>query len=353
MRIFRLTTFLDYGGIESKMVNLSTHSDGNEWRFCSIGKGGNAKRKIKKNNKIAKSFNLPHKIPSFMTIVKLCLYFRKHKPDVVHSSGAEANFHGTIAAKLAGIKIIISEEIGIPGHSKRAVFFFNLVYRMSNYVLGESQTVINYLKANYSVNPNKLKVVPNFTLFSDLGDFNKKDSGTFTIVSVSRLEPIKNIEGIVKAVHLVKQDGFNIKYVIVGEGNSRVPIQNLIKGLGLHNEVQLVGFQSEPKAFLREADLFVLNSFSEGFSNSLLEAMYCKTPSISTDVGAASEMIAEGITGWITSPGNDFELYGKIKAVIGLDKSEKDKIGLNAHNSVKEKYSLESHVNNLLKLYQS
>lgn len=354
MRIIRLTTFLDYGGIESKMINLSTYSDENEWWFCAVGKGGNAQKKIKENNKIVKCLKLAHKIPSFLTIAKLYLYFRKHKPHVVHSSGAEANFHGTIAARLAGIKIIISEEIGIPMHSRKAILIFNWVYSMSDFVVGESQTVINHLKAKYSIRKDKLKVISNFTLFLDLEKQDyKTDNDPFTIVSISRLEPVKNIEGIIKAVHLLKQEKYKIRYIIVGDGRSKNSIQSLINDLNLHDEIKLAGYQNEPKKFLSQADLYVLNSFSEGFSNSLLEAMYCKIPSISTNVGAANEMIEEGISGWIVKPGNDIELFEKIKSVIQSEKSARAKIGSNAHNSVIQKYSLESHIKSLLTLYKS
>ena len=49
MKIIRLTTFLDFGGIESKMANLATFSDANQWLFCAIGKGGVAEKKILSN----------------------------------------------------------------------------------------------------------------------------------------------------------------------------------------------------------------------------------------------------------------------------------------------------------------
>jgi glycosyltransferase involved in cell wall biosynthesis len=354
MRIIRLSTFLDYGGIESKMVNLSTYSDENEWWFCAIGKGGDAEKKIEKNNKIVKCLKLSVKIPSFISIVRLYLYFKKHKPHVVHSSGAEANFHGAIAARLAGIKIIVSEEIGIPNHTWKAILLFKWIYNMSDFVVGESQTVMNYLKENYNIREDKLKVISNFTLFSDLEKQEPKSvTEPFTIVSISRLEPVKNIEGVIKVVHLLKQKQFKIKYIIVGDGRSRNSIQNLIKDLNLQDEIKLVGYQNDPKKFLTQADLYVLNSLTEGFSNSLLEAMYSKIPSISTDVGAAKEMIEDGISGWIVKTDNEMELFEKIKSVIQSEKSTRIQIGSNGHNHVVKTYSLESHVQSLLKLYKS
>ena len=53
MKIIRLSTFLDFGGIESKMANLSSWNDENDWLFVAIGKGGEAEKKIKSNNKLS------------------------------------------------------------------------------------------------------------------------------------------------------------------------------------------------------------------------------------------------------------------------------------------------------------
>ena len=91
MKIIRLTTFLDFGGIESKMANLATHSDDNKWIFCALNKGGFAEKKIVQNKKEVVCFNASYSIPSFRTILKLYFYFKKQKPDVVHCAGSEAN----------------------------------------------------------------------------------------------------------------------------------------------------------------------------------------------------------------------------------------------------------------------
>lgn len=354
MKIIRLSTFLDFGGIESKMANLSTYSDDNEWIFCAIGKGGMAESKIKSQNKKVVCFNWAFKIPSLFTILKLYFYFKKEKPDLVHSSGAEANFFGTIAAKLANVNLVISEEIGIPNHSKKARFIFNFIYKLSDYVLGESQLVIDHLQRNYAIDNQKLMVVPNFTLFQNsVKNDNCLNTEIFKIISVSRLEPVKNIEGLIRVVSKLKSQGYLVRYAIIGSGNSEKSIQRLIDSLELNNEIKLLGFQSDPSAFYLSSDLFVLNSFSEGFSNSLLEAMYYQLPSITTNVGAAQEIIDQHTNGWIVPVDDEQELFDTIKKIIMLDITTRRTIGQNAHNLVVEKYSLQAHVDSLFKLYHS
>jgi glycosyltransferase involved in cell wall biosynthesis len=354
MKIIRLTTFLDFGGIESKMANLSSTSDDNEWIFCSLGNGGTAEKKIIENNKEVICFNYSYKIPSILTIINLYFYFKKQKPFVLHSAGSEANFHGIIAAKLANVPVIIAEEIGIPNHSKLAKTVFNLIYKLSDFVVGESHSVVENLKINYQIKQNKLQVIPNFTLFAtDEKAFSTNKNDVFRIVSVSRLEPVKNIEGIIKVMKKLQQQKFTFKYTIVGEGSSSQVLKELVKELNLENEVEFVGYQKDTEKYYLDSDVYILNSFSEGFSNSLLEAMYLKKMCITTNVGAASEIIKNDINGWIIPVNDENELYQKIITCIKLNSEDRKNIGNNAKKTVVENYSLQNHVDKLLQLYKT
>src|SRR5690606_37981292 len=96
----------------------------------------------------------------------------------------------------------------------------------------------------------------------------------------------------------------NVKLSIAGSGQSETLLNQKVKDLGLENEVEFLGFINDPYPYLANADLYILNSHSEGFSNSLVEAMYSKTPSLSTAVGAAPEIIEDGVNGFLT-PAND------------------------------------------------
>jgi glycosyltransferase involved in cell wall biosynthesis len=272
----------------------------------------------------------------------------------LHSAGSEANFHGIIAAKLANVPVIIAEEIGIPNHSKLAKTVFNLIYKLSDFVVGESHSVVENLKINYQIKQNKLQVIPNFTLFAtDEKAFSTNKNDVFRIVSVSRLEPVKNIEGIIKVMKKLQQQKFTFKYTIVGEGSSSQVLKELVKELNLENEVEFVGYQKDTEKYYLDSDVYILNSFSEGFSNSLLEAMYLKKMCITTNVGAASEIIKNDINGWIIPVNDENELYQKIITCIKLNSEDRKNIGNNAKKTVVENYSLQNHVDKLLQLYKT
>jgi glycosyltransferase involved in cell wall biosynthesis len=164
---------------------------------------------------------------------------------------------------------------------------------------------------------------------------------------------VKNIEGIIRVVYLLKKEQFNIKYTIVGDGSSKDNLLALIQKLDLQNEIDWLGYQENTAPYFFQTDLYILNSFSEGFSNSLLEAMYMAKPSITTNVGAAQELIQDGENGWIIQVENENDLFEKIKKCYLLDSYSRNKIGEKAKQTVIEKYSLKSHTKTLLTLYQS
>lgn len=361
MKIIRLSTFLDYGGIESKMANLSQLEDKeNSWVFCALGKGGAAEQKIRRNGKRVICMNEPYRIPSVGTIVALVRLFKAERPDVVHSSGAEANFHGVLAARFAGVKKIVVEEIGIPGQSVFARKIFKIIYNFADLVLGESRVVTEKLKELYAIENGKLKVVPNFCVVSGVknrpategSSIEQHVSETFNLVSVSRLEPVKNLDAVIRVVAKLKQENYKVKYTIVGDGSLLTSLKILSASLGLEKEVEFLGFVNDPSPYLLTSSIYILNSFTEGFSNSLLEAMRLGVPCLATCVGAAPEIINDWHNGWLVDV-DEVKLYDKLKSIMELDLEGRMRIGTKGTVTVTQTYSLNHHVNILMDLYTS
>ena len=353
MKIIHLTTFLDFGGIERKKENISSWNDDNEWIFISINKGGVAEEKIRANGKSVICLDLPYRIPSFKTILKLAKLFRELKPDVIHAAGAEASFFGFFAGKLAKVPQIVIEEIGIPNHSRLAKSIFGYLYRNSNRTLVESKSVSDYLVKNYKLSADAVTVVPNFGTFDyDLSNLKKNENDYFNILMVSRLEPVKNIEGVINVIsRFIKSGQQTIKLNILGSGVLEASLKEKVEKLQIANNVNFVGFVKDPFPYLINSDLYILNSFTEGFSNSLLEAMYSKTPSLSTNVGAADELIEDGKTGFVVPVDNEEALFRKLTDILDIDNESLRNIGLNGHESIVKKYTLRSHINQLLDIY--
>lgn len=356
MKILRITTLLDFGGIETKMSNLSTYNDKeNEWVFVALGKGGEAEKKIRANGKRALVLEFDYKIPSIKTIWKCYKFLKKEKPDVLHTSGAEANFFGFFAGKLAGVPKIIVEEIGIPNQSTVAKKIFRFIFNNADYAVGESKAVVDHFVTTYKLDPNKAKVVSNFGLFQyDLSKLIvQKEESIFNIVMISRLEKVKNIEGVINVVvRLLETTSRNIRLTIAGSGVLEQELEKKVEEMKLQNHVHFLGFITDPYPHLCNADLYVLNSHSEGFSNSLVEAMYSGTPVLSTAVGAASDIIEDSKNGFLTSVNDEEELFLKLLKIVDIPKEVMSKIGSNGQKSIIEKYSLNNHIEQLMSIYR-
>lgn len=355
MNILRLSTFLDFGGIETKMIKLSKFKDrDNEWIFCSLGKGGVSEEQIKKNGKKVICLKKSHKIPSVSTIFSLYFVLKNNRIDVIHTSGAEANFHGVLAAKMAKVPKIIVEEIGVPTHGKFARVVFNIIYKLSDYVIGESNMVVRNLKSKYSIKTDKLRVIHNFINHSLINsNFILKKRDIFTIVSVSRLELVKNIESVLRVIRKIINTGTEVRYIIVGDGAIKDDLKSLVMSLKIEKYVFFEGFKKDPLPLLLSSDLYVLTSLSEGFSNSLLEAMYAGVPSLSTKVGSAEEVIEDGVNGWLVDVNSDDALYDKLLNIISITRDERLKVGKIGKETVIKNYSSQKHIDLLMEIYHN
>lgn len=353
MKILRLSTYLDFGGVETRLATISHVQDQNEWVFICMNREGKAAKIIRENHKKLINLKVKPSIYSFRTFWSIYHTIKKEKPDVIHTSGAEANFHGILAAKLAGVAHIIGEEIGIPNHSNKAQLIFSFVYRFADFVVGNSQAVLEVVHQVDKVPKRKLVQIDNPILFKDLSAYKRnKPFDEFQMLMISRLEPVKNIEGMINVLSQLKnKTDLNLRLIIAGSGQSESALKQQVKELGLENNVEFLGFIDDPYPHLLSSDLYILNSFSEGFSNSLVEAMYSKTPSLSTAVGAAPEIIEDGINGFIVPPDDEEALYGKIKAIITLPKEKLREIGVAGHEKIVKSFSLDNHVNGLMKIY--
>src|SRR5690606_29137773 len=155
-------------GVETRLANISHVQDENEWVFVCLNRTGKAAETINRNQKKLINLNVPPSIYSLKTFYTVYQTLKKEKPDVIHTSGAEANFHGILAAKLAGIPKIIGEEIGTPNHSKKAQFIFSIIYRFADFVIGNSQAVLDAVQKLDKVPKRKLKKIDNPIIFKDL-----------------------------------------------------------------------------------------------------------------------------------------------------------------------------------------
>lgn len=350
MKIVRLTTLLDFGGQERKYLSFTEDKSKlqHEYIFAALGYGGFTSTELMNRGFTVELLNLNFKLFHFSTLWKVYRWFKKIKPDVVHTAAVEANFYGVLAAKLAGVKIIIAEEIGIPKHSKKTQLLMRLIYLYTQSVICVSAAVKEYLIKIGEIQEKKGIVIYNPVASKPF--YNSTLSGT-TIICVGRLETVKNQKILLLA--LTKTKHKNLKLILVGDGRERNNLESIIKNLQLEEQVTITGFVPNPEAYLAQGDLFVLPSKSEGFGIAVLEAMQQGIPCLCTNVGGVPEFIEEGVNGWLFNPLDENELVAKIDAYFDLNLEERQKIGAAGRLTVQNGFTEAEYVLNLEELYTS
>src|SRR5690606_30520327 len=152
-----ITNSLGFGGIEKVFELHGKYFDKGKYElvFVALNQGGNTADTLMRMGYRVIILSSSVKIPSTECILKLRALFRNEKPDVIHTCGAEANFHGIIAGRLCGVPTIIAEEIGLPNHSRIARIIYRILYLFTYKVIAISDSVRGYLRT-YEASDDKV-----------------------------------------------------------------------------------------------------------------------------------------------------------------------------------------------------
>lgn len=363
MKVVRIVSELDFGGVEQVLANSIprlSNLDQVEITILVLGKGGRVAEALKKQGVNVVILGRATRIPNFSLISTLSKLIHKIEPDVVHCQGAEANFHGILAARLVSVPVIIGEEIGIPNHHSYWKYIFKWVYSQAHQIIAISEAVKEVIVRIGEVKAEKIKVIFNpvqniqgpvlseVEATVDRGPLTKN----FVFVTTCRLVPIKNLDRLIAAfAGLVKTySERSIILKIIGDGPERENLEFRIQNSGLEKRVELLGFQSDVWSYLAEADAFILPSLREGSSVSLAEAMTAGLPSIVTKVGGATEILGNSQSGILIDPLSTYEIQHAMQSILDLSEEERNEMGKRAQEEAK-RFSVDNYIKNLLSVY--
>lgn len=200
-------------------------------------------------------------------------------------------------------------------------------------VLLSSKIIAANTKIYNNLPKSKVLYLPNGVDTSVFKPTKAKKREKPIILSVGRLEKVKNYGSLIKALM-----GIKCKLILVGNGSLRANLENLAKKNKVDLEIiDSVNNSSLPQLY-NNADIFVLCSLNEGHPKVLLEAMACSKCCIGTNVEGINELIRNEETGLLS----DISVNSLKKQILIALKNEglRNKLGKNAREFIKEKYEL-------------
>ena len=366
MKIFRVVSELDFGGVE-QVIALSIPALANtvnlKVKVIVLGHGGRISEALIQKGHEVLVLNKKTRIPNFLLVLQLKKIFDAENPDVVHCQGSEANFHGLWAAALSGVKTKIGEEIGLPNHHSYWKWIFKWVYQKADYVIAISDAVaqniiglgeVSRKKVKVLFNPSSIKPAkkPNGNSYFPLPEI-VADEKSFVFVTTCRLVPIKNLERLIQSFAELTRSNPNKDTVLwlIGDGSEKENLKSLSGQLGMGSNIRFFGFRESVHEFLLAADVFILPSLSEGSSVSLAEAMMAGLPSIVTEVGGAKEILGGSRSGLLVNPHSSDSILAAMQSIFDLTEEERQEMG-NRAKTESRRFSVETHVKDLLQIYQ-
>src|SRR5436853_6798080 len=350
IRILHVLHAFSHGGLENGIVNIINRSpDHLVHELCFLHRGGEFLQRLERP---VRYYEL-HKRPGndVRLIVRLRELFRQSNVDLVHPRNW-AGFDGVLAACLTLRPAVIHSEHGRDiadpdgKNRRRNLARRAMAFRTSKFI-AVSRDLYRWLKGTVRIPEEKLLCIPNGV---DTDRFRpgrnlqlRRSWGIaeeeFIVGAVGRLDPIKNHAGLVSAVRSLQLTGYKVRLVIAGDGPERVKIEKLLASSFVQRPI-LLGARSDVAELYRAFDLFVLNSFAEGMSNTLLEAMASGLPTVCTAVGGNIELVANRERGILVAPGDDHALEQAIRGY--MTSPEIGRIhGANASRFVGQYFSLD------------
>lgn len=297
-----------------------------------------------------------------LSLLPLVRYLRKNKPYALISAMNHVNIVAILATKLALVKtkVLISEHSTLSRslmhpenfRSRLLPFFMKIFYPLADKIIAVSHGVADDLAKALNFPRSKIEVIYNPVVGDEL--FEKanqevnhpwfRDSQCPVILAVGRLTEAKDFPTLIKAFYYVRQKK-KAKLVILGEGEKRTELVNLIKKLGLDNDVDIAGFVENPYSYMKRCSVFVLSSKWEGLPTVLVEALACGANIVATDCPSGPrEILKNGKYGSLVNVGDEKALAQEI--LKKLEDGQNKEVLTEAYQS----FTNETVFNNYLKL---
>jgi len=222
-------------------------------------------------------------------------------------------------------------------------------------------TVSNKLKKagvnELKIDPNKVTIISNGInpndIFIGKSEVLQKYKGRKVLLSVSHLIDTKGIDLNIKAIARLKKRYPDLIYLIIGVGVERKSLEELVKDLGLQDNVEFIGELPHHKVmeYMSICDIFSLPSWNEGFGVVYLEAMIHGKPAIACKGEGIEGIIKDKETGILVKPKDVDSLCEAIDYLL-LNPEKAKEIGREAKKLVLENYILEKSVQKIIRMYK-
>jgi glycosyltransferase involved in cell wall biosynthesis len=256
-------------------------------------------------------------LKDFRALLAIMRVVREVAPDIIHAHTSKAGLLARFAARLTGTPVVFTAHTwsfadGLPWLQRLIAVPLERLAAATGTIItvSEANTAIAVEK---SIRPEKditriWNGVPDTAGRATPGSRHK-----LVLMTAARFAPQKDHLLLLEALQTVEGDW---RLLLVGDGPTRPQVEQAVKRMGLTDRIEFLGLRDDIGQLMANADVFVLPSKWEGLPLSILEAMRAGLPVIATNTGGVAEAVTDGVTGYLTAPGDAAQLSGRIQTLI-------------------------------------
>jgi glycosyltransferase involved in cell wall biosynthesis len=356
------------GGTQTHLLEVFRHLDRRRFRpvLFALRDEGNLLAACRAAGVEVRTFGMGGSLKNprdFRGLLRMLRALREIRPAVVHGYLLRGNFYAAVAARLAGVPVVVTSKRGLhhpAGLAERIAV--RVASRLSDTVTGNSPQVLEFTVEVEGVQKAPMVMIPSGIdverfdpaavgegsrrgLREGLGIADQPVVGT-----AITFRPRKGFRMLFEAMAELRRDTPDAQLLIAGADDMPPEPAELARSLGLTDCIHLLGRRSDMPEVLAALDVFVLPSESEGMSNAILEAMAMELPVVVTAVGGAPEVVEEGVSGFLV----DYPDAGAMASRLGrlfADSGLRRRVGEAARRRVVSAYSSAGMVRQMEELY--
>ncbi|MEI7451829.1 MAG: glycosyltransferase [Candidatus Falkowbacteria bacterium] len=354
IKIIFVAPSLDAGGAEKFLVDLLSNLNTEEFDFKLVlfGHAGFFLDELKSRGVEVEVLQKKFKI-DVVNFCRLYSFIRKNRPDIVHTQ-LGGDVYGRLIAKLLGVKIIVSTEVGI---NVNEGFLMHLIKiwtaRFATKIIAVSEAVRRDVAQRYLVSLRRVELIYNGLDVARFSGFKKAPRASDRIIfgGLGRLSPEKNWPTLIRALALMKNK--NVDCIIGGAGEMRTELEFMADDLGVKKRIKFLGLVKDVPEFMAGLDFFVLPSTREAFGIVLIEAGMFSLPVLAAAVGGVTEIIDNNKTGFLFNPRSTADLAEKLDYMAeNIDNPVVKKMGADLHDFVQKNFDIKIITAKYEKLYK-
>lgn len=347
---------LCFGGAERQVVDLLNGISGDRFNTNLLTFEKQLDLLEGLNKEKVKFYNYPRKYKyDFSIIKKIAKVIDIENIDIIHCTNQIAilfGFLGKLKAKKRA-KFIGAIHTTINRNFKNEIFdWFLYVPLMTfcNVVITVCKNQRIHWSRKYPLLDNKFVTIHNgidIEKFKDIMSQKEKKElkkslglkdDEFTVAILSAFRPEKGHEYAFEALKALVDAGEKIKLLLIGNGERKNYLQLLSKKLSISGNIVWLGYQKDPRRYISICDILLMPSYAvETFSIAILESLSMGKPVIATDIGGASEIIIDGMNGFLVKPKDINSLVDRIRKLI-VNEGVRKRFFDNARKSVVKKF---------------